>query len=187
VWWPFSYYNVRYGLELLPVFAVFPALLSLFFVEQIKRRTRKLLPAVALLLAVTASYLSIYAGTPITLKEAEVNAHARMILEDALARFFVGLPPSSTLLMYQGEHVGALQQAGIPLRNVISEVNHPDWEWALLDPAKHADIVVGCHGDPVWMAAREHRVELEELLAITVPEQAKCVIYRPKQARSKPA
>ena len=187
VWWPFSYYNVRYGLELLPVFAVFPVLLSSFFVEKIKRRARKLLPAVALLLAVTASYLSIYAGTPITLKEAEVNAHTRMILEDALARFFVGLPPSSTLLMYQGEHVGALQQAGIPLRNVISEVNHPDWEWALLDPAKHADIVVGCHGDPVWMAAREHRVELEELLAISVPKQAKCVIYRPKQARSKPA
>ena len=26
VWWPFSYYNVRYGLELLPAFAVFVAL-----------------------------------------------------------------------------------------------------------------------------------------------------------------
>ena len=23
VWWPFSYYNVRYGVELLPGFAVF--------------------------------------------------------------------------------------------------------------------------------------------------------------------
>ena len=30
-WWPFSYYNVRYGLELLPVFAVFPALLAFFW------------------------------------------------------------------------------------------------------------------------------------------------------------
>ena len=28
VWWPFSYYNVRYGLELLPVFAVFPVILQ---------------------------------------------------------------------------------------------------------------------------------------------------------------
>ena len=28
VWYPFSYYNVRYGLELLPVFAVFPAILG---------------------------------------------------------------------------------------------------------------------------------------------------------------
>ncbi len=28
VWYPFSYYNVRYGLELLPVFAVFLAVLA---------------------------------------------------------------------------------------------------------------------------------------------------------------
>ena len=28
VWYPFSYYNVRYGLELLPVFAVFLAILA---------------------------------------------------------------------------------------------------------------------------------------------------------------
>ena len=25
--------------------------------------------------------------------------------------------------------------AGIPLRHIISEAEHPDWEWALLDPA----------------------------------------------------
>jgi hypothetical protein len=181
VWWPFSYYNVRYGLELLPVFAVFPVLLSMFLAEQIKRPARKLLPAVALIVIIAVSYLSIYSETPITLREAQANARTRMVLENALARFFVGLPPSATLLMYQGEHVGALQEAGIPLRNVISEVSHPAWEWALLDPAKHADIVVGCKGDPVWMAAREHHAELEELLTITVPEQAKCVIYRPKR------
>lgn len=183
VWWPFSYYNVRYGLELLPVFAVFPALLSVFLAEQIRPPARRLLPALVLIAVVTASYLSIYASTPITLQEARINAHTRLILEDALARFFVSLPPSTTLLMYQGEHVGALQQAGIPLRNVISEVSHPDWEWALLDPAKHAEVIVGCKGDPVWMAAREHRGELDELLAITVPQQAKCVIYRPKQKK----
>ncbi len=94
---------------------------------------------------------------PITLKEAQVNARTRMSLENALARFLVTLPPSTTLLMYQGEHVGALQQAGIPLRNVISEISHPDWEWALLDPASKADIIVAFKGDPVWMAAHEHR------------------------------
>jgi hypothetical protein len=95
----------------------------------------------------------------------------------------VTAPPAATLLMYQGEHVGALQQAGIPLRNAISEVNHPDWEWALLDPPRHADLIIAFKGDPVWMAAQEHRGELTELFAITVPGQAKCVIYRPTQPR----
>jgi len=130
----------------------------------------------------TASYLSIYAGVPITLKEAQVNARTRMILELELARFLASLPPSATLLMYQGEHVGALQQAGVPLRHVISEVSHPDWEWALLDPAHRADYIVAFKGDPVWMAAHEHRQELTELFSLTVPGQAKVAIYRPAQA-----
>jgi hypothetical protein len=107
-----------------------------------------------------------------------------MVLEQALARFLVTVPPSSTFLMYQGEHVGALQSAGIPLRHVISEISHPDWEWALLDPAGKADFIIAFKGDPVWMAAQEHRQELTELFTITVPEQAKCAIYRPNSYTS---
>ena len=178
VWWPFSYYNVRYGLELLPVFAVFPVLFSVYLAERIKRPARKLLAGSVLAVVVVASYLAIYSGVPITLKEAQVNARTRMVLEEALARYLVGLPPSTTFLMYQGQHVGALQQAGIPLRQVISEVSHPDWEWALLDPASNADIIVAFQGDPVWMAAHEHPADLTEMVTITVPEQAKAAIFR---------
>ncbi len=186
-WWPFSYYNVRYGLELLPVSAVFPVLLAAVLAEFIAQPKKRLFVWGVLALLVAASYLSVYADVPITLKEAQVNARTRIVLESELAKFLAALPPSSTLLMYQGEHVGALQQAGIPLRHVISEVSHPDWEWALLDPAKHADIIIGFKGDPVWMAAHEHRQELQELLSITVPGQAKCSIYRPVQSGSQMA
>ena len=185
-WWPFSYYNVRYGLELLPVFSVFPALLAVFLAQLVRDPKKKLVVWSLLALVVAASCLSIYADVPITLKEAQVNAHTRMILEDELAKFLAALPPSATLLMYQGEHVGALQQAGIPLRHVISEVSHPDWEWALLDPARHADFVIAFKGDPVWMAAQEHQDELTKLISITVPGQAKCSIYRPIQRDGEP-
>lgn len=176
-WWPFSYYNVRYGLELLPVFAVFPVLLGAYLCEVTSLMRKHVMVWSVVSLLVAGSYLSVYATVPITLKEAQVNARTRMILEDALARFLVTLPQPSTLLMYQGEHVGALQQAGIPLRTVISEISHPDWEWALLDPAKNADIVIAFKGDPVWMAVQEHRAELTELFTVIVPEQAKCVVY----------
>ena len=178
VWWPFSYYNVRYGLELLPVFAVFPVLWGLWLAERVGTSRRKVVVWSVLTLVVAASYLSVYASVPITLKEAQVNARTRMILEQALSRYLAKLPPGTTLLMYEGEHVGALQQAGIPLRSVISEVSHPDWEWGLLDPAGQADVVVAFKGDPVWMAAQQHRGELTEELIITVPEQAKVAIYR---------
>ena len=169
---------MRYGLELLPVFAVFPALFAWYASERVSKGRRQTLVWCVLCLLVAGSYLSIYATVPITLKEAQVNSRTRISLENALARFLATLPPGTTLLMYQGEHVGALQQAGIPLHNVISEISHPDWEWALLDPAKHADIIVAFKGDPVWMAAQQHRAELTEIMTIIVPEQAKCAIYQ---------
>ena len=40
-WWPFSHYNVRYGLELLPAFAVFVALAVYFATELVRRRDFK--------------------------------------------------------------------------------------------------------------------------------------------------
>ena len=39
VWWPFSYYNVRYGLELLPAFAVFVAL-AFYFAARARATSR---------------------------------------------------------------------------------------------------------------------------------------------------
>ena len=98
-------------------------------------------------------------------------------MEEGLANFLVRIPKNSTLLMYEGSHVGALQRAGIPLKQVVSEVSHPDWEWALLDPAHKADYIIVFQGDPVWMAACQHRSELNEVISITVPGQERCTIY----------
>jgi len=178
-WWPFSFYNVRYGLELLPVFAVFPVVFTMFVAAWLRSRRRQLAIWALLVAVVTTSYLSAWADVPITLREARANSRTRMAMEEGLANFLARIPKGATILMYQGAHVGALQRAGIPLKQVISEVNHPDWEWALLDPAHKADYIVAFQGDPVWMAAREHRSELNEVMAIIVPEQARCVIYVP--------
>ena len=177
-WWPFSYYNVRYGLELLPVFAVFPVVLATFVAERLPRG--RLVVAWALLLAcVSWCYLTAWEVVPITLREARANSRTRLAMEDALAQFLSHIPKGSTILMYEGSHVGALQRAGIPLKDVISEVSHPDWEWALLDPARKADYIVAFKGDPVWMSANQHRSELQEGLTITVPGQEQCKIYQP--------
>jgi hypothetical protein len=179
VWYPFSYYNVRYGLELLPVFAVFLAVLANFTLERLNRSVG--IAAWVILIAImAASYLSVYRETPITLREAQVNSRSRTAMEHALAQAFDEFPPSSRLLMYGAEHAGAVQQAGIPWHRVISEGEHSDWEWALLDPARHANYVVACQSDPVWDAVRQHRAELTELLSINVPGQTRCTIYRPK-------
>ncbi|HEY1732231.1 MAG TPA: phospholipid carrier-dependent glycosyltransferase [Terriglobales bacterium] len=178
-WWPFSYYNVRYGLELLPVFAVFPVVAVAQLIEHTRSSLRTAV-ACALIIIVSASYISAYAGVPITLREAQVNSRDRNYQEQGLASVLIQLPPNSTLLMYEAEHAGALRLAGIPLRHVISEAEHPDWEIALLDPAHHSDYAIGCKGDPVWLAVRSRRADFTDLVTVSAPGQASCTVYKPK-------
>ena len=88
--------------------------------------------------------------------------------------------------MYLGEHVGALEQAGIPLRRVINEGNHrvwkqpadPEglWERALADPAGYADYAVGFEGDPVWKSAEDRH--LKALVEIHTTGQPPAAIFQ---------
>jgi hypothetical protein len=201
-WWPFSYYNVRYGLQLLPAFAVFVPL-GLSFILQSAAKIGRLntfltrREGAAILLSVlslgSASYACIWRADPICYREAEINSRGRMALDAQVAGWLKSLPADSTLLMYLGEHVGALQQAAIPLQRVINEGNHrvwrqpadPEglWERALADPAHYADYVIGFDGDPVWKAAKSHH--LAELVEIHTTGQPPAVLFHGKaQVRS---
>jgi hypothetical protein len=112
--------------------------------------------------------------------------NSRNQLEAQLAIWLQKLPQDSTLLMYLGDHVGALQQAGISLKRVINEGNHrtwkqpadPDglWENALADPARYADYVVAFEGDSVWQAVQNRH--LQALVEIHTTGQARAVLYR---------
>jgi hypothetical protein len=184
VWYPFSYYNVRYGLELLPVFAVFIALAAGAIFERVHGASVKAMTPYVLVAAVAVGYLSAWRETPITLQEAEMNSRDRVPLERALGNYLAALPRPTTLWMYESDHVGALQQAGIPLRHVISEWAHPDWEGALIGPPGNADYVVACEGDPVSVALREDRAELGELRSFGAPEQSRCTVYKASVAAS---
>ena len=180
VWYPFSYYNVRYGLELLPVFAVFAAIAAYALATTISAGLKRSLVWSVPIALVAASYISVYAESPITLREATVNSCDRVALEQGLAAALAQIPPTATLLMYEAEHAGAIRLAGIPLHRVISESEHPDWELALLDPAHHADYIVACKGDAVAVAVRQHRSELQELVSISAPGQSTCTVYKPR-------
>jgi len=185
--WPYTHYNVRYGLQLLPAFAALVAVLAFFLVDfkQWNLRLRSSLLAV-LLAVVASSYISVWHATPICLEEAQINMRTRNQLEKQLASWLEKLPSGATLLMYLGDHVGALEQAGIPLSHTINEGNHrvwmrpadPDglWERALSNPAKYADFVIAFEGDPVWQALQGKH--LQELVEIHVTGQARAVVYR---------
>jgi len=185
--WPFTHYNVRYGLYLLPAFSFAGATLVHWIVRRDAWKAWVRLAAIAAVVAfVILSYASIWRATPICLEEARVNMRTRNQLQTQLAGWLEKLPEDSTLLMYLGDHVGALERAGIPLRRTINEGNHrvwkqpndPDglWERALADPSRYADYVVAFEGDPVWEAVRDQH--LHELVEIHVSGQPRAVLYR---------
>ncbi len=195
MWWPFSQYNVRYGLQLLPAFAVFVPLGISFLsqsagkIPRIKVAWSRWADAATFLtvvaLAVT-SYGAIWRADPICYREAAINMRGRVALDGQLAGWIKSLPADSTLLMYLGEHVGALEQAGIPLRRVINEGNHrvwkrpvdPEglWERALAEPMEYVDYLVGFEGDPVWTAAKNQR--LTALVEIHTTGQPRAAIFQ---------
>jgi hypothetical protein len=88
--------------------------------------------------------------------------------------------------MYLGDHVGALERAGISLKRTINEGNHrvwkqpadPQglWERALANPAQYADYVLAFEGDPVWQAV--HSLHLRALIELHVSGQAPAILYR---------
>jgi hypothetical protein len=194
VWWPYSLYNVRYGVQLLPAFAVAAALAAYFAARRGPSIKAKALVAGVLVIFVAGNYASVWWRQPVSFREAWNNSRTRQALEKELASSLEELPLNATLLMYLGDHVGALEIAGIPLRRVIYEGNHRSWrqpsdpqglwERALADPARYVDFVVASDGDPV--SSGMERQGLESLLVIHVTGQPRVVLYRARGG-SRPA
>ncbi|HKD02789.1 MAG TPA: hypothetical protein VKB77_10185 [Terriglobales bacterium] len=184
-WWPFSYYNVRYGIQLLPAFAAFLSLVVYFAGRFIRNTLGKTVTLVLLLLMVAGSYAILWRIQPVCVREARINSRTRIALETQLAETLSELPHDTTILMYLGDHVGALQRAAIPLKRTINEGDHrpwirpsdPEglWERALADPAKYADLVVAFEGDPV--SAAVDRKKLFTLEVLHTYGQAPATIY----------
>jgi hypothetical protein len=186
-WWPFSHYNVRYGLQLLPAFAVGIALLVYVVLRMESWNPRvRLACMVGMFALVMVSYASVWEATPICLREAQINMRTRNQLQIEVARWLEKLPPNATLLMYLGDHVGALERAAVPLKRTINEGNHrvwkqptdPDglWERALANPQQFADFVLAFEGDPVSQAV--HQKHLREVIELHITGQPRAVLYR---------
>lgn len=184
-WWPYTHYNVRYGLELLPTFAVFVPLLAYFLAGFVWNSLGRVAVAALTVALIAGSYIAVWRSQPICFQEAWINSRSRIALEHEMAVTLEQLPSDSTFLMYLGDHVGALETAGIPLRRTINEGNHRSWkrptdpeglwERALADPAKYADYLVTVDEDPVGQAIRgKNFVPMTE---IHVNGQPAAVVY----------
>jgi hypothetical protein len=115
---------------------------------------------------------------PLVLKEAMVNSTTRVAFETSLAHELRSFPAGAPILMYNSDHVGALQQAGIPLRQTVSETDYDSWKAALGSPAEHAAYVVAIAGDPVAAAVAAHSEGLTEMVVLCTTGQPCARVYR---------
>jgi hypothetical protein len=153
-WRPFSWYNTRYGMELLPAFALFTGCLITVLLPRWSRvRGYALLTS---LLLVVANSVALLRARPLVFQEAVVNSRSRLAFETALANALLGIPGQGLILMRVSSDVGAVQQAAIPLRRIVNEGDYLTWQRALEAPARSVSTVVAFDGDVVSQAIQRH-------------------------------
>ncbi|HEU4981881.1 MAG TPA: glycosyltransferase family 39 protein, partial [Acidobacteriaceae bacterium] len=126
LWWPHSFYNTRYGMEMLPVFALALGFLAAWIARQATNRRPALGAwAIGILAAlILANCYLLVRATPLVLREMIANSRTRIPFEVAYARGLQSLPSGSIILAYTSEHPGAYQRAGVPLKRTINESDY---------------------------------------------------------------
>ncbi len=178
--YPHSFYNSRYGMEMLPAFAIFMAYALYRLAGWLKLKqplVARVLQPVALMLVALNLVFMLHA-VPLVLKEAMVNSRGRLAVETPLAEQLALVPKGLPILMAGTEYIGALQTAGIPLKQVIDPSDYYRWRAALQSPAKHAAFVVAVEGDDLSKVVAAHPEGLEELTIVCSTKQPCVRMYR---------
>jgi hypothetical protein len=186
-WWPHSWYNLRYGLELLPGLALglgFAAQFCFSAVSEFKPRAQQ-----ARWLRVTTAVLFLIAGVnvyamlrerPLVYVEGTKNmqAHRPYQLEiPPVLRGWLAKRPGGAVLMITSVDPEIVARTGIPLRQTINESDLQIYRDALAAPAAHAALVLAFDGDEVADAVRAHPQGLRAVQHFSAPGQPSGTLY----------
>ncbi len=182
--YPHSFYNARYGMEMLPALAIYPALaaerLDVWLrmgTAPLRRLAGRLWQPAAMVLCV-ANCIAMMYRTPLVLKEGMVNSTTRVALEHSIALELEEIPMNVPVMMAVGAHVGAVQTAGRSLQSMVSENEGQGWQRALKDPAHNAAFVIAIAGDDTAKAVAAHPEGLREVEVICTTGQPCARVYQ---------
>ncbi|MGO9433322.1 MAG: ArnT family glycosyltransferase [Terracidiphilus sp.] len=181
-WWPHSWYNTRYGMELLPAFALglgFVAHFILVGVREFKPQWVKYAAGLLAALAVWNAW-KVTAEKPLTYIEGTKNIDARRPLEQeipSVLRTLLATRPGGLVLMKTSVYPNLVVFSGIPLRQTINESDGPLFSEALAAPAAHAAIIVAFDGDDVDQAVKAHPPDLTKIGSYSAPGQPTGTVY----------
>ena len=175
VWKPFSWYNTRYGMELLPAFAFFAGFSVEFLLQRLNpsRRTRHTAIFAACLVLVVANSLTMLREHPLTYVEAQKNTAARgyynAVIPAALAHLHQ-LDPTGEILMNTSMYPSFIPNAGLTYRQTVNE-SDKQFYWAALDYPFHSAIVLAFAGDDIDKAVQTHPEHLRVYQRFHSPNQ----------------
>jgi hypothetical protein len=181
-WWPHSWYNTRYGMELLPALALgmgFAAQFALAAVREFKPSWVKY-AAAALFALLGLNVAEMVRERPLTYVEGIKNIEARRPLEQQIPvalKALLAERPGSTILMQTSVYPNLVAFTGIPLRQTINESDLWIWFEALKAPADHAAIVLAFDGDAVDQAVKAHPAGLKAIRQFAAPGQPVGTLY----------
>ena len=198
--YPGSFYNSRYGMELLPAFAICTAVALAAVDRRIRASRPKLADGVffVTLVCIIANVFAMMgtAGTliekvrgssahvphwlsapPLVFEEAMHNSTTRIPFELALSKEMLRLYGGGTIMFDTNDHIGAVQDAGLPLKTLISPLDSQSFARASQQPARYADLVVALDGDPVAAAVAAHPEGLKEIEVLCNTGQPCAKIY----------
>jgi hypothetical protein len=160
---PNTYYNLRYGLEMLPAVALFP---SFLVSARLPGRARLSLAVAIIALLAVQFGASVRRGADQIgmLKESLLNTPCHTRVSEALTGFLKQNYAGGTILMATGEFPCVLPDLGIPYRDTVTEMNTRYWRvlrlgpghWQSAAPLASLKWIVRMESDPVDELMRAH-------------------------------
>ena len=182
VWWPHSFYNTRYGLELLPALALGVGFAAHFVLTGWREfAARSLRYAVGGMLALIGwNAVVMIKERPLVYVEGTKNVESRRAYDAEIPPVLRALAAEHTgepVLMNTSVHPEFVAFSGIPLRQTINESDREFLQAALAAPATHAAIVLAFAGDDVDRAVRAHPEGLKAVRRFKAEYEPEGTIY----------
>jgi hypothetical protein len=181
-WWPHSWYNLRYGMELLPALALGLGFLSQFVIAAVRDfKPQWAKYAAALLFAfVVLNATQMLRECPLVYVEGTKNIHARQPMYSQIPpvlRALLARQPDAVILMDTSLYPEIVSLTGIPLRQTINESDLDIYATALSSPATHAAIVLAFEGDEIDQAVRLRPEGLTAIRNFSAKGQPSATLY----------
>jgi hypothetical protein len=183
VWWPHSWYNTRYGMELLPALALGLGFFIHLWLEALREFKPRLVRWGAVLVAALIAWngVRMLHEIPITYEEGVKNIAARRALEEQIPqalRAELATRPGATILMDTSTWPNLVAFTGIPLRQTINESDLWIFHQALAAPGRSAALVLAFEGDAIDQAVRANPAGLVRVRSFSAKGQPLGTLYR---------